>query len=204
MIVYTKETQSELSPDQALDLLKEGNRRFLANTRADRDLGAQVTATSLGQYPFAAVLGCIDSRVPVETVFDQGIGDIFTARVAGNIVNEDILGSLEYACKVAGSKLIFVLGHSKCGAVPAACQGVELGNITPLLSKVKPAVNAVLTEGQDLDDASIEAVTKENITVSVKTIRERSAILDEMATNGEIHIIGAYYDVATGGVSFFE
>ena len=165
---------------------------------------AQVSATSAGQFPFAAVLGCIDSRVPVETIFDLGIGDIFTPRVAGNIVNEDILGSLEYACKVAGSKLIVVLGHSKCGAVTAACQGVELGNITTLLSKIKPAVSTIVKDGVELDSETIELVTQENIRLSVETIKAKSSILNEMSRNGEIKIVGAYYDVSTGQVSFLE
>ena len=138
MKALNKETQSQITPESALEILLDGNKRFLDNNFIDRDYSSQVNDTSSGQFPFAAVLSCIDSRVPVELIFDQGIGDIFSARVAGNIVNEDMLGSIEYACKVAGSKLILVLGHSKCGAVTAACKNVELGNITALLSKIKP------------------------------------------------------------------
>ncbi|RAP34574.1 carbonic anhydrase [Candidatus Marinamargulisbacteria bacterium SCGC AG-439-L15] len=204
MIVQTKATQDEMSMTQALELLKEGNHRFVNNQKIDRDLALQVNETSAGQYPFAAVLGCIDSRVPVEMVFDQGIGDIFVARVAGNVVNEDILGSLEYACKVAGSKVIVVLGHSKCGAVTSACQSVELGNITALLEKIKPSVNAVLTAEKEADEATIELVTKENIKHSIKEIKKKSLLLNEMVTQGVIQVVGAYYDVATGKVTFLE
>ena len=143
MSTITKEIQDGISPDRAIEMLKEGNQRFLNKNETERDLHVQVNQTSGGQFPYAAVLSCIDSRVPVELTFDQGIGDIFSARVAGNIINEDILGSIEYACGVAGSKAILVLGHTKYGAVTAACQGVELGNITALLSKVKPAIKEV-------------------------------------------------------------
>ena len=143
MSTITKEIQDGISPDRAIEMLKEGNQRFLNKNQINRDLHTQVEETSQGQNPYAVVLSCIDSRVPVELAFDQGIGDVFSARVAGNIVNEDILGSIEYACGVAGSKAILVLGHTKCGAVTSACQGVELGNITALLSKVKPAISEV-------------------------------------------------------------
>ena len=149
MSTLTKEIQDSISPNRAVEMLKEGNQRFLDKNELDRDLHLQVSQTSSGQFPYAVVLSCIDSRVPVELVLDQGVGDIFSARVAGNIINEDILGSIEYACGVAGSKAILVLGHTKCGAVTAACKDVELGNITALLSKVKPAIaNIKLRDGE--------------------------------------------------------
>jgi carbonic anhydrase len=173
--------------------------RFVANKRASRNLNQQILDTSEGQYPFAAILSCIDSRVPAEIVFDQGIGDIFSARVAGNIVNEDILGSLEYSCKVAGSKLIVVLGHTKCGAVTAACKQVELGNITALLSKIQPAVAKV---NKEVTPESIEETSRVNVALSIENIRKESPILAEMETNGDIKIVGAVYHVATGHVDF--
>ena len=190
MSTITKEMQEGISPDQAIEMLKEGNQRFLNKNEISRDLHAQVKATSGGQNPYAAVLSCIDSRVPVELAFDQGIGDIFSARVAGNIINEDILGSIEYACGVAGSKAILVLGHTKCGAVTAACQGVELGNITALLSKVKPAIKEV------------EEVTKSNVQQSIVEIREKSTLLSDLEKEGKIKIVGAVYHVENGMVSF--
>ncbi len=203
MRTLTKEIQDSLNPAEARKILVDGNKRFVENKRGNRNLKEQVQATSEGQYPFAVVLGCIDSRVPAELVFDRGIGDIFNARVAGNIVNEDILGSIEYGCKVAGSKLIVVLGHTKCGAVAAACQNVELGNITALLSKIKPAVDAVRTDdNQEMDEASVEQVAVQNVNISISNIRKESSILAEMEENGEIEIVGAIYSVATGEVTF--
>jgi len=203
MRTLTKEIQDSLNPAEARKILVDGNKRFVENKRGNRNLKEQVQATSEGQYPFAVVLGCIDSRVPAELVFDRGIGDIFNARVAGNIVNEDILGSIEYGCKVAGSKLVIVLGHTKCGAVAAACQNVELGNITALLSKIKPAVEAVRTDdSQEMDEASVEQVAVQNVNISISNIRKESPILAEMEENGEIEIVGAIYSVATGEVTF--
>ncbi|VAW28099.1 Carbonic anhydrase, beta class [hydrothermal vent metagenome] len=203
MRTLTKEIQDSLNPAEARKILVDGNKRFVENKRGNRNLKEQVQATSEGQYPFAVVLGCIDSRVPAELVFDRGIGDIFNARVAGNIVNEDILGSIEYGCKVAGSKLVVVLGHTKCGAVAAACQNVELGNITALLSKIKPAVEAVRTDdSQEMDEASVEQVAVQNVNISISNIRKESPILAEMEENGEIEIVGAIYSVATGEVTF--
>ena len=198
MKALNKETQSQITPDRAIEMLLDGNKRFLENNFLNRDYNSQVDDTSSGQYPFAAVLSCIDSRVPVELIFDQGIGDIFSARVAGNIVNEDMLGSIEYACKVAGSKLILVLGHSKCGAVTAACKNVELGNITALLSKIKPAVKSC--SGIEFDDDGIEQVIVENVKKSIDCIRKDSPLLLEMETNNEIKIAGAVYDVSSGHV----
>ncbi len=202
MNAQTKETQAEMTPQLAHQVLAEGNQRFVAGDSINRDLRMQVNQTSTGQFPFAVVLSCIDSRVPVETVFDQGIGDIFSARVAGNIVNEDVLGSIEYGCKVAGSKLILVLGHTKCGAVTAACNGVELGNITPLLSKIKPAVDAIKTGDEKMTSEQIEDVSIENVKRSMDRLRAESPILAEMEQNGEIIIEGAVYSVADGKVTF--
>ncbi|MDC1203056.1 carbonic anhydrase family protein [Crocinitomicaceae bacterium] len=199
MSTITKEMQEGISPDQAIEMLKEGNQRFLNKNEISRDLHAQVKETSGGQNPYAAVLSCIDSRVPVELAFDQGIGDIFSARVAGNIINEDILGSIEYACGVAGSKAILVLGHTKCGAVTAACQGVELGNITALLSKVKPAIKEV---EERTGEVEVEEVTKSNVQQSIVEIREKSTLLSDLEKEGKIKIVGAVYHVENGMVSF--
>lgn len=191
--------QEGISPDQAIEMLKEGNQRFLSKNEISRDLHSQVKATSGGQNPYAVVLSCIDSRVPVELAFDQGIGDIFSARVAGNIINEDILGSMEYACGVAGSKAILVLGHTKCGAVTSACQGVELGNITALLSKVKPAISEVENR---MGTIEVEEVTKSNVHQSIKEIREKSTMLKNLESEGKIKIVGAVYHVEDGKVTF--
>ncbi len=204
MKTQTKFTQENLTPQLAYQILVEGNERFVKNEKAQRNLQDQVSETSTGQFPFAVILSCIDSRVPAELVFDQGIGDVFSARVAGNIINEDILGSMEYACKVAGSKIVVVLGHTKCGAVTAACQSVELGNITALLNKIKPAVDVVKANTEGTLDVSIDEVTKLNIELSINRIRKESPILSEMETTGEIEIVGALYDVSTGKVVFFE
>ena len=199
MSTLTKEIQDSISPNKAVEMLKEGNQRFLGKNVQDRDLHIQVQNTSDGQFPYAVVLSCIDSRVPVELVFDQGVGDIFSARVAGNIINEDILGSIEYACGVAGSKAILVLGHTKCGAVTSACKGVELGNITALLSKVKHAIANV----QERDgEVEVEEVTKANVHQSIKEIREKSSILADLETEGKIKIVGAVYHVEDGRVTY--
>lgn len=202
MRTQTKYTQENITPEYALQLLKEGNWRFEQNVRSLRDLRSQVKETKEAQYPFAAILSCIDSRVPAELVFDQGIGDIFSVRIAGNIINEDILGSLEYSCKVAGSKIIVVLGHTKCGAVTAACNGVELGNITSLLKKISAADEIVGQNNETISDQSIEVVGLENVKDSVKRIKEGSPILSEMIESEEIIVVGAVYDVAKGRVSF--
>jgi len=202
MKTLTKEIQENLTPKTAHDILVEGNKRFAQNLKAQRNLQNQVFETSKGQFPFAVILSCIDSRAPAELVFDQGIGDIFSVRVAGNIVNEDILGSMEYACKVAGSKILVVMGHTKCGAVTAACNHVELGNITALLSKIKPAVDVVNIDPTEMHDEAIEEVAHLNVELSITRIRQESAILSEMEKNGEIEIVGAMYDVATGLVEF--
>jgi len=204
MRTQTKYTQENLTPADAHNILVEGNVRFSNNLKAQRNLQEQVFETSKGQYPFAVILSCIDSRVPAELVFDQGIGDIFSVRVAGNIVNEDILGSMEYACKVAGSKILVVMGHSKCGAVTAACEGVQLGNITALLSKIKPAVDSIGVEDNQVTERDVEKVCYNNVEYSIDQIRKKSAILSTMEKNGEIEIVGAVYDVSTGQVQFIE
>jgi carbonic anhydrase len=199
MSTITKEIQDGISPDRAIEMLKEGNQRFLNKNEVERNLHVQVNQTSEGQFPYAVVLSCIDSRVPVELTFDQGIGDVFSARVAGNIINEDILGSIEYACGVAGSKAILVLGHTKCGAVTAACQGVELGNITALLGKVKPAIKEVQERTGELE---VEEVTKANVRQSILEIREKSTLLADLEKEGKIKIVGAIYHVEDGRVTF--
>ena len=203
MKALTKSTQEQITPTSALQILVDGNKRFVENTSIKRDLLGQVSDTSTGQYPFAAVLSCIDSRVPAEIVFDQGIGDVFSARVAGNIVNEDMLGSIEYACKVAGSKLVVVMGHTKCGAVTAACKNVELGNVTALLSKIKPAVE-MCSKGVEMDAEAIEEVAIQNVLLSIENIRKESPILADMEKEAQIKIVGAIYNVTTGKVEFLS
>lgn len=196
-----------LSPARALELLKDGNERFRANLRANRDLLRQVNETHDGQWPFAAVLSCIDSRTSAELIFDQGLGDIFSVRIAGNVVNEDILGSLEFACRVAGAKAIVVLGHSRCGAIKGACDGVELGNLTGLLQKIDPAVEAVVSPTDpasrtSADPEFVEAVARENVQRGIDAILEQSSVLYEMQADGAIEIVGGMYCVSTGLVDF--
>lgn len=206
-ITQNAESQSAITPSKAIEILKEGNARFVSKASTPRDYQSQVAATSGGQYPFAAVVSCIDSRIPTEIIFDQGIGDIFNARIAGNFVNEDILGSLEFACKVAGAKAIVVMGHTSCGAVKGACDKAELGNLTQLLEKITPAVDAVETpEGTDRSSANaafVDAVAAKNVELTLAKIRENSSVLNEMLEAGEIEIAGAMYDVASGKVSFY-
>lgn len=207
MITQTKETQAALTPNTAWELLKEGNKRFVETKQADRDLLAQVEQTSTGQYPFATVLGCIDSRVSAELIFDQGVGDIFSARVAGNIVNADILGSMEFACKLAGTKIIVVLGHTSCGAVKGACDDAKMGNLTELLSKIRPAVHAV-SEPSDASERTskntdfVNSVAEKNVQLTLDNIRTQSPVLKEMEDNGEILIVGGMYDISTGKVHY--
>jgi len=204
MKTQTKILQDNLTPKKAHTILVEGNKRFTQNLKANRNLQNQVLETSKGQYPFAVILSCIDSRVPAELVFDQGIGDVFSARVAGNIINEDILGSMEYACKVAGSKIVVVMGHTKCGAVTSACKHVELGNITALLNKIQPAVTLIEADKDIMSDENIEEVSVLNVKISIDRIRDESPILAEMENKGEIEIVGAMYNVSDGQVEFFE
>jgi carbonic anhydrase len=204
MNALNSETQSTITPQKALELLKEGNERFVGKNMITRDLNLQVSQTAGGQWPHSVVLGCIDSRVPNELVFDQGIGDIFSARVAGNFVNTDILGSIEYGCKVAGSKLVVVLGHEGCGAVKGACDGVELGNITSMLANLQKAVDSV-DEAGDRTSANkdfVHKVVDSNVELTVADIRNQSPLLKGMEDAGEITIVGAVYDVATGKVTF--
>ena len=206
MKTLTKEMQNEITPAMALDILKEGNHRFINNLKANRNLLQQANETLEGQHPFAVILSCIDSRTSAELIFDQGLGDVFSVRIAGNIINEDILGSMEFGCKVAGSKIIVVLGHTKCGAVKGACDHVEMGNLTSLLSKLQPAVYDEKTVIEDRTSGNmdfVEKVSEINVKRSVQAIKERSPILKEMVENGEIAIVGGIHDLATGVVTFF-
>lgn len=204
----TSETQAAMTPDSSLQALKDGNQRFVKQQGVERDLMTQVSQTASGQYPFATILGCIDSRVSAELIFDQGVGDIFSARVAGNFVNEDILGSMEFACKLAGTKLVLVLGHTACGAVKGACDHARLGNLTALINKIEPAVDAV-SEPQDESQRNsgnidfVNAVAKKNVEMTINDIREKSEVLAEMEKAGEIKIIGGMYDISTGVVDFY-
>ena len=207
MKTLTKEMQMSLTPVKAIELLKEGNKRFVNNLKVNRNLLQQVNETSGGQYPLAVVLSCIDSRTSAELVFDQGLGDIFSVRIAGNIINEDILGSMEFACKVAGAKALVVLGHSKCGAVKGACDHVEMGNLTNLLSKLQPAVYAEKTVTDNRNSANddfVEKVATLNVKMAMHQIHDKSTILNEMILKGEIAIIGGMYNVETGVVDFYE
>ncbi len=209
MKAHTRETQATMTPQKSLQYLKEGNQRFQNNLKANRNLLEQVNDTSDGQFPFATILSCIDSRVSAELVFDQGLGDIFSVRIAGNFVNEDILGSMEFACKLAGTKLIVVLGHTSCGAVKGACDDAKMGNLTKLIEKITPAVKAVI-EPQDasLRNSSnvefVDTVAEKNVQLTINRIHKESPILSEMEQNGEILIIGAMYDINNGEVTFFE
>ncbi len=207
MRTLTKEMQTAITPHKALELLKEGNKRFVNNLKINRNLLQQANETSEGQYPFAVILSCIDSRTSAELIFDQGLGDLFSVRVAGNIINEDILGSMEFACKVAGSKIIVVLGHTKCGAVKGACDHVEMGNLTALLSKIRPAVDeetSVKTNRTSANVEFVDKVTNINVKRAMTGILERSPILKEMVESGKIEIVGGTHDISTGVVTFFE
>ena len=203
-IAITKDIQDTLLPQSVLSDLMEGNKRFVSANMQDVDHKALVEQTVGGQFPKAVILSCIDSRVPVETIFDQAIGDVFVARVAGNFENTDILGSMEYSCKVAGSKLVFVLGHEACGAVKAACDGVELGNITALLENILPAVKQSATEVEGEANSSnntfVAKTVENNVKLTIERIRERSPILKEMEDKGEINIVGGVYMLSSGKV----
>lgn len=206
MKTHNQETQAQITPRIALEILQEGNNRFIKNLKANRNLLQQANDTKEGQWPFATILSCIDSRTSAELIFDQGLGDVFSVRIAGNVVNTDILGSMEYACKVAGSKLIVVLGHSKCGAVKGACDHIEMGNLTELLSKIQPAVyQEKETKGDrtSKNNTFVENVSQINVKRSVKSIVERSFILEKMVENGEIGIVGAMHNIETGKVTFY-
>ena len=207
MKTLNKEMQAAITPSMAIEILKDGNKRFMNNLKANRNLLEQANETSDGQHPFAIILSCIDSRTSAELIFDQGLGDVFSVRIAGNILNEDILGSMEFACKVAGSKVIVVLGHSKCGAVKGACDHVEMGNLTALLSKIQPAVYDEKTETENRNSSNAEFVEKVasiNVKRTVIAIMERSPILKEMIQNGEIGIIGGMHNIADGEVTFYN
>lgn len=206
MKTVTKEMQSAITPAMALDILKEGNKRFVSNLKVNRNLLQQANETSDGQHPFAVILSCIDSRTSAELIFDQGLGDVFSVRIAGNIINEDILGSMEFGCKVAGSKIIVVLGHTKCGAVKGACDHVELGHLTSLLSKIQPAVydeNTVKENRNSENSEFVEKVAAINVKRTVHAIMERSTILKEMIEAGSIGIVGGTHDITTGEVNFY-
>ena len=209
MKTQTKESQNLMTPESSLATLIEGNNRFQQNYRADRDLQQQVKTTSTGQFPFATILSCIDSRVSSELIFDQGIGDLFSIRIAGNFANTDVLGSMEFACKLAGTKLLVVLGHTACGAVKGACDDAKLGNLTSMLAKIKPAVEATI----EPEDASIRNssntefvndVSTKNVELTIEYILENSPVLKEMQSEGSIKVIGAMYDIKTGKVTFYE
>ena len=207
MKTLNKQLQDAITPKMAIEILKEGNKRFVNNLKANRNLLEQANETSDGQHPFAVILSCIDSRTSAELIFDQGLGDVFSIRIAGNIINEDILGSMEFACKVAGSKIIAVLGHTKCGAIKGACDHVEMGNLTALLSKIQPAVYDEKTEKTSRNSSNSEFVEKVaaiNVKRTVDAIKQRSPILKEMIENGEIGIIGGMHNLADGKVSFYE
>ncbi|CAD0009227.1 carbonic anhydrase family protein [Flavobacterium chungangense] len=206
MKTLTKEMQAAITPSSALELLKEGNQRFVSNLKINRNLLQQANETSEGQHPFAVILSCIDSRTSAELIFDQGLGDVFSVRIAGNIINEDILGSMEFGCKVAGSKIIVVLGHTKCGAVKGACDHVEMGNLTALLTKIRPAVDDETETKENRNSGNpefVENVSKINVKRTVKSIMERSPILKEMIEKGEIGIVGGSHDIASGEVTFY-
>ena len=207
MWVHTKESQGKITPEQALEYLKEGNERFVNNLRINRDLLRQVNLTSEGQFPFAAVLSCIDSRTSAELIFDQGLGDIFSIRIAGNIVNSDILGSMEYACAVAKSKIIVALGHTNCGAIISACQNVKMGNITGLLKKIKPAIEKETGDpetGEADYSLFLKRVTVNNVFNTIQQVREQSPILKDMEEKGDIKIVGGLDNVETGVVDFMD
>ena len=207
MRTHSKETQQSLTPDTALEILKEGNERFINNLKANRNLLQQVNETSTGQFPFATILSCIDSRTSAELIFDQGLGDIFSIRIAGNILNEDILGSMEFATKVAGSKIIVVLGHTKCGAIVGACNHVELGNLTTLLNKVQPAIekeNQTKENRTGSNPEFVYNVTELNVQLTIDRIRKESQVIAELERSGQIKIVGGMYDVETGKVTFYQ
>jgi carbonic anhydrase len=207
MYTHTLETRDRLTPADALQVLKEGNARFTANLKANRNLLQQVNDTRDGQWPFAVILSCIDSRTSAELIFDQGLGDIFSIRIAGNFLNDDILGSMEFACQVAGAKLVVVLGHSQCGAIKGACDHVELGHLTAMLKKIQPAVDAVAsprdaTARNSSNADFVEAVARANVQRSVEGVAKQSEVLRKLYEAGSIDIVGGLYDITTGAVEF--
>lgn len=203
MRTHTKEFQEHLTPRQAFEVLQDGNKRFISNLKVNRDLLGLLSETAAGQYPFAVVLSCMDSRTSVELIFDQGLGDIFSIRIAGTVVNDDIIGSMEYACAVAGAKLVVVLGHTRCGAVKGACDAVKLGKLTGLLDKFKPALDKTKAAKESLDPAKYaEVVSQANVMHSMEEILERSPILTDLLKEGKIGIVGGIYSVENGSVEF--
>jgi len=205
MKTLDKQAQQALTPSAALEILQHGNDRFVKNLKANRNLLQQANETVAGQFPFAIILSCIDSRTSVELIFDQGLGDVFSVRIAGNIANDDILASMEFACKLAGSKLIVVLGHSHCGAIKGACDDVKLEHLTGLLEKIKPSVESVRNEAGELEgNELVQRVAESNVLATVAQIMEKSHVLKEMVDNGEIDIAGGMYDIESGHVEFFS
>ena len=202
MRTQTKAIQAALTPQKALELLREGNARFQANLKVNRNLLEQVNTTADGQYPFAVILSCIDSRTSAELIFDQGLGDIFSVRIAGNVLNHDVVGSMEFACKLAGSKLIVILGHSACGAVKGAIDGVELGRLTGLLRKIQPSIELAQQGGDVPRDELVQRVAEKNVEHVVQEVRERSQVLDAMIAEGQVGIVGAMYSVRSGDIQF--
>lgn len=207
MYTHSKETQSSLTPELAFQILKEGNERFVRNLKANRNLLQQVNETKEGQFPFATILSCMDSRTSAELIFDQGLGDIFSIRIAGNILNEDIVGSMEFGTKVVGTKIILVLGHTKCGAIVGACNGVELGSLTGLLHKVQPAIDEEATIQENRNGSNVEFVNKvtlNHVQLTIKAIPEKSEIIRTLVQEGKLRIVGGVYNVESGVVDFFE
>lgn len=205
-IAVTQEKQAAITPERALEILKRGNERFVSGTPVERDYLAQITKTASGQFPFAAVVSCLDSRIPAEIVFDRGVGDLFVARVAGNFVNDDILGSLEFATKLSGAKLIVILGHTECGAIKGACDGAQLGLLTATLANINPAVEAMQGDFSPRSSKNakfVQAVAELNVEMTMRTLRDRSVVLREMIDKGELGLVGAMYDVSTGKVEFY-
>ena len=202
---HSKDFQDSLTPEMALTILKEGNERFVNNLKANRDLLQQVNETSDGQHPFATVLSCMDSRTSAELIFDQGLGDIFSIRIAGNVLNDDILGSMEYATKVVGTKTILVLGHTKCGAITGACDQVKLGHLSGLLHKIQPAIDMEITTVEDRNgknETFSNNVAKFNVQLTIERVRKESEIIAQMETEGLLTIAGGVYDVDSGVVNF--
>ena len=207
MYAPNKQTLDSMTPDQALRLLRDGNERFRLERSTRSDLGSQVQGTRDGQWPFAAILSCMDSRTSAELIFDVGLGDVFSVRLAGNCANQDVLGSLEYACKVVGSKLVVVLGHTRCGAIRGACDDVHLGNLTGLLRRIQPALEETRNACPELasdDPALVERVAETNVRLVVDQLREQSPILAELEASGELSVVGAMYDVTSGRVAFLS
>lgn len=207
MKALTKEIRDAITPSQAIDMLKKGNQRFVSKTPLKRDLMEQVSDTAAGQYPFAVILSCVDSRTSSELIFDLGIGDAFNARIAGNIQNVDILGSMEFTCKLAGAKLIAVIGHTKCGAIKGACDNAKLGNLTTLLDKMKPAIDAEKSVKDNRTSSNadfVEKVSTLNVRITMQQILQNSPTLKAMVDAGEIALVGGMYDIETGIVNFYD